>query len=332
MMRTPSLTDIEPILVGHYTSPERPTGCTVITAPRPFVASIDVRGGAPGTREAELLKPGNSVEEIDAIVLSGGSAFGLDTGSGVVRYLEEQGRGFDAQGIKVPIVCGAILFDLTLGNSSIRPDASAGYEAICAASSNPVAEGNAGAGAGATVGKILGAERAMKGGLGSWALSRPDGLKVGALVAVNSIGDVVDPSTGKIVAGARSADNKGFAGAMEELRRGCRPDTYFHGNTVLAVVATNASLSKIQCARVAAMAHDGLARSISPSHMPWDGDTVFALSTGTWTAEGGTDAGLIGALAADALATAIVRGVLKAESWGPYTAAKDYVSSRHGTV
>jgi L-aminopeptidase/D-esterase-like protein len=330
MPRTPSLTDVEPILVGHYTLPERPTGCTVITAPQPFVASIDVRGGAPGTREAELLKPEKIVDQIDAIVLSGGSAFGLDTGSGVARFLEEQGRGFDAQGIKVPIVCGAILFDLTLGDPRIRPDAMAGYEAIKAASSSPVSEGNTGAGAGATVGKILGADRAMKGWLGSWALSRPDGLKVGALVAVNSVGDVIDPSTGRVVAGARGDGGKGFADAMEALRRGYRPGSPFHGNTVIAVVATNANLSKIQCARVAAMAHDGLARSICPSHMPWDGDTVFAISTGTWTAEKEMDAGLIGALAADALATAIVRGVLKAESWGSYPAVKDHAPYQPG--
>lgn len=324
MSRTPSLTDVEQILVGHYTLRERPTGCTVVTAPRPFVAGVDVRGGAPGTRETELLKPENSVDRVDAIFLSGGSAFGLDAGAGISRFLEEQGRGFDAQGTKVPIVCGAILFDLLLGDPGIRPDASAGYEAIRTASGAEVPEGNAGAGAGATVGKMLGPERAMKGGLGSWAIACPDGLKVGALAAVNSIGDIVDPSTGRIIAGARKADGKGFADLMEEIRKGYRPGSPFYGNTVLGVVATNASLSKAQCARIAVMAHDGLARCICPSHMPWDGDAIFAISTGTWTEGEGTDAGLIGALAADALATAIVRGIRKAESWGPYPAAKDY--------
>jgi len=317
-------------MTGHYTLPERPTGCTVITAPQAFVAGIDVRGGAPGTRDTELLKPGNYIDRVDAIFLSGGSAFGLDAGSGISRFLEEQGRGFDVQSAKVPIVCGAILFDLFLGDSRIRPDAAAGYEAMRTANNRPVPEGNVGAGAGATVGKMLGAERAMKGGLGSWALSCPEGLKVGALAAVNSLGDVVNPATGRIVAGARRIEGKGFVDSMKELRKGTKPGSPFHGNTVLGVVATNAVLSKTQCARVAAMAHDGLARCISPSHSPWDGDIVFAISTGTWAGEAAADAGLIGALAADVLSTAIVRGVLKAESWGPYPAAKDYSDVVHG--
>lgn len=328
MTRTPSLTDVDPVWVGHYTLTERPTGCTVITAPQPFVAAVDIRGGAPGSRETDLLKPENSVDRVDAIFLAGGSAFGLDAGSGVVRFLEEQGRGFDARGIKVPIVCGAILFDLQLGDPRIRPDAKAGYEAMRAASSAPVREGNVGAGAGATVGKMLGPEFAMMGGLGSWALARPDGLKVGALAAVNCIGDVVDPATGRIVAGARRPRGKGFADLMEKIRRGAVSGSPFRGNTLLAVVATNARLSKTQCARVAAMAHDGPARCIRPSHTPWDGDAVFAVSTGTWDAGEETDAGLIGALAADALATAIVRGVLKAKSWGTLPSAKDFAAGR----
>lgn len=328
MSHTPSLTDIGEILVGHYTFRERPTGCTVITSPKPFVAGVDVRGGAPGTREIELLRPENSLDQIDAIFLSGGSAFGLDTGAGIVRYLEEQGRGFDTGAARVPIVCGAILFDLLLGDPKIRPDANAGYEAIKAAASKRVSEGNVGAGAGATVGKLFGPERAMKGGVGSWALSLPEGLKVGALAAVNSIGDVVDPATGKIIAGARRKDEKGFVGVMHQIRKGYKPGAPFHGNTVLAVVATNARLTKTQCTRVAQMAQDALARCIYPVHMPWDGDTVFAISTGTWTKEKEPDAGAIGALAADALATAIVRGVLECESWGIYPAAKDYVRSK----
>jgi L-aminopeptidase/D-esterase-like protein len=328
MSRTPSLTDIGGILVGHYTCRARPTGCTVITSPKPFVAGVDVRGGAPGTREIELLRPENSLDQIDAIFLSGGSAFGLDVGAGISRYLEEHGRGFDTRAAKVPIVCGAILFDLLLGDPKVRPGADAGYEAIKASTAERVPEGNIGAGAGATVGKLFGAERAMKGGVGSWALSRPEGLKVGALAAVNSVGDVVDPATGRIIAGARTKDGKGFAGAMSEIRKGYKPGAPFHGNTVLAIVATNARLTKTQCTRVAQMAQDALARCIYPVHMPWDGDTVFAISTGTWTREKEPDVGVIGALAADALATAIVRGVLECESWGSYPAAKDYVSSK----
>jgi L-aminopeptidase/D-esterase-like protein len=317
-------------MTGHYTLRERPTGCTVITAPRAFVAGIDVRGGAPGTRETELLKPENYIGRVDAIFLSGGSAFGLDAGTGISRFLEEQGRGFDVQSAIIPIVCGAILFDLFLGDPRIRPDAAAGYESMRTANNAPVPEGNVGAGAGATVGKMLGADRAMKGGLGSWALSCPDGLKVGALAAVNSLGDVVNPATGRIIAGARRIEGKGFVDSMRELKKGYKPGSPFQGNTVLGVVATNAALSKTQCARVAAMAHDGLARCISPSHSPWDGDVVFAISTGTWAAAKEADAGLIGALAADALATAILRGVLRAESWGPYPAAKDYSDAGRG--
>jgi L-aminopeptidase/D-esterase-like protein len=324
MPRTPCLTDIEGILVGHYTLPERPTGCTVITASAPFVAGIDVRGGAPGTHDTELLRPENSLDQIDAIFLSGGSAFGLEAGTGISRYLEEQGRGFDTRASRVPIVCGAILFDLELGDSKIRPDAKAGYEAIKAAGSGPVPEGNVGAGAGATVGKMMGAGHAMKGGLGSWAIRRPDGLRVGALAAVNSVGDIVDPATGRIIAGARRADGKGLVGVMQELRKGRSMGRPFQGSTVLGVVATNADLTKAQCTKVAQMAQDALARCIYPSHMPWDGDTVFAISLGTWSAGKDTDAGIVGALAADALSTAIVRGVLKAESWGAYPSARDY--------
>ncbi len=324
MPRTPSLTDVDRILVGHYTLQDRPTGCTVVMADKPFAAGVDVRGGAPGTRETDLLNPSNSLDCVDAIFLSGGSAFGLEAGTGIVRFLEERGRGFDARVAKVPIVCGAVLFDLLAGDARIRPDAKAGYEAAAAASSLPVREGNVGAGAGATVGKMLGPARAMKGGLGSWAWKRRDGLRIGALAVVNSIGDVVDPATGLIVAGARRKDGKGFAQVTKRLLKGFRPKAPFAGNTLLGVVATNAALTKTQCARMAAMAQDALARCIYPAHMPWDGDTVFAVSTGAWAPREAEDAGIIGALAADVLATAIMRGVLRTESWGNWPAAKDY--------
>lgn len=320
MRQTPSLTDVEGILVGQHTSRKRPTGCTVITGQKSFMAGVDVRGGAPGTREIELLKPENSIDRVDAIFLAGGSAFGLDAGTGIARFLEEHGRGFDAGVAKVPIVCGAILFDLWLGDPMVRPDARAGYAAMQAASGAPVQEGNFGAGAGATVGKMLGPECAMKGGLGSWSIRRRDGLQVGALAAVNAIGDILDPSSGVILAGARKQET--FAGIIQELRKGDVARPQFGGNTVLAVVATNAALTKAQCSKVAQMAHDGLARCIQPAHMPWDGDTVFAISTGARRTA--ADVGVIGALAADALATAIVRGVLMAESWGPYPAARDF--------
>jgi len=331
MSRTPCLTDIEGIVVGHYTLRKRPTGCTVITGRQPFVAGVDVRGGAPGTRETELLRPENSVDRIDAIFLSGGSAFGLETGVGVSRYLDEHGRGFDAGVARVPIVCGAILFDLWLGDPAVRPDARAGYEAIRAASRGPVPEGSVGAGAGATVGKMMGRERAMRGGLGSWSLKRPDGLKVGALAVVNAVGNVVDPKTGRTVAGARGRDGNGFVDAVAEVRNGFRPGSPFHDNTVLGVVATNAGLTKAQCAKVSQMAHDALARCIYPSHTPWDGDTVFTISTGTLTLKE-ADAGIVGVLAAEALATAIIRGVLKAKSWESYPAACDYAGSRDAPI
>jgi L-aminopeptidase/D-esterase-like protein len=322
--RTPSMTDVDGILVGHYTFRERPTGCTVITTEESFTAGVDVRGGAPGTRETDLLRSENTVDIVNAIFLAGGSAFGLDVATGVTRYLEEQGRGFLARSVRIPIVCGAILIDLNLGDPKIRPDARAGYEATRAASTAPVSEGNVGAGAGGTVGKMLGHVRGMKGGLGSWSIALPDGLKVGAVVAVNCAGDVVDPATGKIVAGARREDGSGFAGIMDHLRRGAHQGSPLRENTVIGAVATNARLTKTQCNKVAQMAQDALARCIYPSHTPWDGDTVFAIATGRWALPSGSpDTGLIGALAADVLARAILRGVEQAQSWGPYPAVRD---------
>jgi L-aminopeptidase/D-esterase-like protein len=294
----------------------------------PFVAAVDVRGGGPGSRELELLKPENSIDQIDAIFLAGGSAFGLDVGSGIAGYLEEHGRGFDTRVARVPIVCGAILFDLALGDAKIRPGAAAGYQAMQAAGRGKVQEGNVGAGAGATVGKLFGVDRAMKGGIGSWALSRPDGLKVGALTAVNAVGDIVDASTGRIIAGARRKNGRGFVGTLDQLRKGYDPGSPFAGNTVLAAVATNAALTKTQCTKIAQMAQDALARCIYPAHMPWDGDTVFAISTGTWISDKAPDVGVIGALAADSLAVAIVRAVLMCEPWGDYPAARKYSASQ----
>ncbi len=322
--RTPSLTDVEGILVGHYTFAERPSGCTVVMSSRPFAAGVDVRGGAPGTHETDLLRAENLVQEIDAVFLAGGSAFGLQSAAGVSRYLEEQGRGYATGAANVPIVCGAVLFDLALGDPSIRPDSNAGYEAARSATADPVPEGNVGAGAGATVGKLFGSHLAMKAGLGSWAVLRPDGLEVGALVAVNAAGDVVD-SQGRIIAGARKQDGSGFLDTMDCIRKGHQPLMPLQDNTVIAVVATNAVLNKAECTKVAQMAHDGLARRINPSHTPSDGDTVFAVATGRrFPKDRISDVGLVGALAADVLAIAILRGVQQAESWGPYPAARDY--------
>jgi L-aminopeptidase/D-esterase-like protein len=295
--------------VGHFTDARRPTGCTVVLAEAGAVCGVDVRGGAPGTRETDLLSPVNSVEKVHALVLSGGSAFGLDAAGGVVRYLEEKGIGFEVGALRVPIVPAAILFDLNAGDPRIRPDAGAGYAAAQAAAPGPVVEGNVGAGAGATVGKLFGFARAMKGGLGSASIRLPGrNVVVGALVAVNALGDVVDPVDGTPLAGARTPAGSELEDARRALLEGRIPAFAVKGeNTTLGVVATNVTLTRAQATKVAQMAHDGLARVIRPSHTPWDGDTIFALSTGQ--GEDPQGAMLVGSLAAEVLAAAVVRAV-----------------------
>jgi L-aminopeptidase/D-esterase-like protein len=270
-----------------------------------------------------LLNPLNTVERVHAIVLTGGSAYGLDAAQGVVRYLEEKKIGFPIAGTVVPIVPAAVLMDLGFGgNSRIRPTADCGYRAAAAASNGPVTEGNVGAGAGATVGKLAGSrERAMKAGLGSASIVLPSGLVVGAIVAVNAVGDVVDPATGAVVAGVRTADGKRLADARVLLRSSAPGGSRPGENTTIAVVATNARLTKAEASRVALMADDGLARAIYPAHTTADGDTVFALATGTW--QGRADVTTIGALAADALSAAIVRAAVQATSSGGLPAARD---------
>jgi L-aminopeptidase/D-esterase-like protein len=320
--RAGGLTDVPGVNVGHFTETRRPTGCTAILVEAGAVCGVDVRGGAPGTRETDLLDPVNTVEKVHALVLSGGSAFGLDTATGVMRFLEERKIGFAVGAARVPIVPAAILFDLDLGDWTIRPDASAGYAAARAASSAPVAEGNVGAGTGATVGKLFGRARAMKGGLGTASVRLPGGAVVAALAAVNAVGDVVDPATGRLVAGARTEDGRRLEGTMSAIlagRLGARADTT--SNTTLVVVATNAILSKTEAAKVAQMAQDGLARALDPVHTPWDGDTVFALSTGRVSLPGGVL--IIGAVAAAVTARAIVRGALAARGLPGLPAASD---------
>jgi len=315
-----TLTAVPGIKVGHFTLSERPTGCTVVLAEAGVTAGVDVRGAAPATRETDLLNPMDIVQQIHAVTLSGGSAFGLDSASGVMRYLEEKQIGFAFAGAHVPIVPGASLFDLGVGDAKIRPTADCGYRAAMAATDAPVAEGSVGAGAGATVGKSAGFARAMKGGIGSAAIRMPDGLIVAALVAVNAAGDIIDPATGKVVAGVRTADGKGLADARVLIRRAAaesRPGQ----NTTLAIVATNASLTKTQATRVAQVAHDGFARAIYPSHTPNDGDTIFALATGTQP--GNADIGLVGTLAADAVADAILRAVRQATGVPGFPAVRD---------
>jgi len=312
-----SITDVEGIRVGHFTDARRPTGCTAILYERGAVAGVDVRGSAPGTRETDLLEPTNLVDKVNAIVLSGGSAFGLDAATGVVRYLDERGFGYSLGGAPpVPIVPAAVLFDLTVGDARIRPTADSGYDACTKATRGPVAEGNVGAGAGATVGKLLG-NKPMKGGIGTASIKLPNGLVVAAIVAVNCVGDVVDPSTGQIIAGALTPDGKSFLDITRSLRNGTgvaarRASSGAGENTTIGVVATNAKFNKTEMTKIAQMAHDGMARAISPSHTMFDGDTLFAMSTGTSPIAANVTA--IGALAAEAVSGSIVRGVMMAAS------------------
>lgn len=307
------ITDVMGIEVGHYTEQRRPTGCTVVLARSGAVAGVDVRGAAPGTRETDLLAPGNLVDTVHAIMLSGGSAFGLDAASGAMRWLEQQQIGLDVKGIRVPIVPAAVLFDLFVGDSSIRPDQAAGYAACVAANAHPPTEGNVGAGAGATIGKVFGIDLAMKGGIGSASLT-VDGVTVAALIACNALGDIIDPSSGQVLGGARIApDSLALLDIRQALLQGKAGPSILPGtNTTIGVVATDAVLTKTQANRLALTAHDGLARSINPVHTISDGDTLFAMGTG---ASGKTlGAMTLGCLAAEVTARAVVNATLAAAS------------------
>jgi L-aminopeptidase/D-esterase-like protein len=323
MKRNNAITDIPGIEVGQTQDEEALTGCTVILCRKGAVGGVDVRGSAPGTRETDLLNPVNLVEKVHAVVLAGGSAFGLDAASGVMKYLAEQKIGYGLGASKVPIVPAAILFDLGLGKTSRHPNLEMGYAAACAAASGPVSEGNVGAGTGATVGKIFGMAGAMKSGLGTASLEIGGGVLVGAIVAVNAFGDVLDPASGQIIAGARPANvgpvKLGGAGPFADTMRVMQTPAgrtilrlATGGNTVIGVVATNARLDKSQATKVAQMAQDGLARTIRPAHTMLDGDTIFALATGQRKA----DVSTVGAYAAEALALAILRAVKAARPAG----------------
>jgi L-aminopeptidase/D-esterase-like protein len=299
------ITDIPGLRVGHDTNVEAGTGCTVILCDTPAIGGVDVRGGAPATRETDLLHPMHLVEEIHAIVLAGGSAYGLDAASGVMRYLEEQNIGFDVGVTRVPIVPAAALFDLAFGSPSVRPDAASGYRACMQASANPVEQGNVGAGTGATVGKMFGPAFCMKGGLGSASMRLDDGTIIGAIVAVNALGDIIDPLTQQVIAGARNPLG-GFIA----------PNPF--GNTTIAIVATSASLPKAAINKVAQMAHNGLAQTIRPAHTMFDGDTVFALTLGPQSetrldqATLASQISMIGAAASTTLARAIIKAIRNA--------------------
>ncbi|MGH2515961.1 MAG: P1 family peptidase [Ktedonobacterales bacterium] len=327
--------DVPGVLVGHDTQLDAGTGCTVLLFEHPALGAVDVRGGAPATRETDLLDPRCMMREVHAVVLAGGSAYGLDAASGVMRYLEERGAGFDTGVARVPIVPAAALFDLALGRADIRPDAAAGRRAAEAAQSGPVAQGSVGAGTGATVGKMAGPLYVTKSGLGSASLALPVGsIVVGALAAVNAVGDVYDEATGQLLAGARRPDGNGWLNASGSASTGATQAPgasdarLFPGaQTTLAVVATNAACSKADLAKIAGMAHDGLARAIRPVHTPFDGDIVFALSTADGP-EAGQPAspmmvGMLGAAGATALARAVVNAVRAATSLHGIPALRD---------
>lgn len=322
-----AITDVPGIRVGHATDLQALTGCTVVLCEKGAVVGVDQRGGAPGTRETDLARPMHLVQEAHAVLLSGGSAFGLDAASGVVHYLEERGVGFDAGVARVPIVPAAILYDLDIGDPRVRPDGQMGYVACQAAASSPIEVGNVGAGTGASVGKILGPSRATKSGLGTASIDLGGGVIVGALVAVNAFGDVIDPSTGEIIAGARRLRGEGFADTLATMRSFVGKAIMrfaSRGHTVIGVVATNARLNKEEVNKVAQMAHDGIARTIRPSHTMFDGDTLFALATG----EKKADVNLIGAYGAEAVSAAILSAVHQAKSAGGLLAWEDLPQSR----
>lgn len=325
-----SITSIPGLKIGHAQNDEALTGCTVILCENGAVGGVDQRGGAPGTRETDALHPMHLVEKVHAVVLAGGSAFGLDAASGVMRYLDERSVGFNTGVAKVPIVPAAILFDLTIGDPKVRPDAEMGYKACLNATTEPPAEGNVGAGTGATVGKILGPGQSMKSGIGSAAMDIGGGVIVGALIAVNAFGDVIDPDTNQIIAGTRSLQKgpihigaEGYFANTMEVMKGLVGRTALgfasRGNTVIGVVTTNANLNKEQTNKVAQMAHDGLARTVRPAHTMLDGDTIFALATGDKSA----DVNIVGAYAAEVVAQAIVRAVKAAKPAGGLPAASE---------
>ena len=307
-----AITQVRGLEVGQFTDPRRPTGCSVVIARTGAVGGVDVRGAAPGTRETDLLDPANLVGVVHAVLLTGGSAWGLDAAGGVMRWLEEEGVGLyvgSAPGQVVPIVPAAVLFDLHVGDARIRPDAAAGY-AACQAAGDEIAQGNAGAGAGATVGKLFGMPYAMKGGIGTASVTL-EGVTVGALIAVNALGDVVDPATGQPIAGARTEDGQQLRGSVVAALAGDKPLALLAGaNTTIGVVATDAPLTKAQCQRLAGAGHDGLARAIRPVHTMSDGDTLFALSTGM---AGALDFNVLCTMAGEAVARACVNAVRAAQ-------------------
>ena len=329
MAKNNSITLIDGIRVGHAQDFEAVTGCTVVLCEKGAVGGVDQRGGAPGTRETDALQTVHLVDRVHAVMLAGGSAFGLDAASGAVRFLEEKKVGFNVGVARVPIVPAAILFDLGIGSSKRRPDAEMGYQACVNACSKAPVEGSVGAGTGATVGKILGMGQAVKGGIGTAAIEIGAGVQVGAIVAVNAFGDVIDPQTSQIIAGARSLKKgpvkigKGkFADTMKVMKSLVGRTVFGaaqRGSTVIGVVATNAKLDKVGATKVARMAMNGVARTIHPANTMLDGDTIFALATDKRKA----DMNIVGAYAAEAVAQAILRAVQNAKGLGGIPGIRD---------
>lgn len=301
-MKLDTICDVPGLKVGHFSNYDARTGCTVVLPDAPALAAVDVRGSAPGTREVELLKTVRLVQQVHAILLTGGSAFGLNAAAGVQKYLEERGIGFQTPDAVVPIVPTAVIYDLGVGDPSVRPDADAGYQACTAATAQPTF-GRVGVGCGATVGKVLGQESASGGGVGS-SSERVGSIIVGAMTVVNCFGEVIDPTNGRIVAGAR-ADKNSFVPTLEVLKKSSEKSPFEISNTTLSVVATNVFLNREQATKVAQMAQDGFAKTIRPAHTMYDGDIVFVLSTGS---EKG-DVNLVGGMACEVVAESIVGAV-----------------------
>lgn len=323
MLKSDSIAAISGVTVGHWTDREAATGCTVVLCPNGAVASADVRGGAPATRETDLLRTGNLVERAHAVLLSGGSAYGLDAAAGVMRWLEEHGHGYPVTNAIVPIVPAACLYDFSIGRSDVRPGAESGYAACEAATGSPDM-GSVGAGTGATVGKALGIEHALKGGIGTAAERTASGITVGALVAVNSWGEIVNPDTGAVAAGPRGEQPGSFASTLEALRKNPPLSPFSKENSTIGIVATDAVLTKEQANRLAVIAQTGLARTIRPVHTPVDGDLIFSLATGENDTP--TDVLQLGALAARALERAVLSAVREATSLAGLPAVRDWVN------
>ena len=326
-----AITDVPGIRVGHWTNQRAATGCTVVLCPPDgAVGGVDVRGGAPGTRETDVLRPGMLAERAHAVLLTGGSAFGLDAASGVMRYLEEQGVGFHFGKSYVPLVPAAVVFDLGVGSSTVRPTAESGYRAARAAKGGMVRQGNVGTGTGCTVARAGGMKRCLKGGLGSACERGPGGLLAGAIVAVNAGGEIIDPHHGRVIAAPRADEPGAFLDTLELMRTAASEGPEPGENTTIAVVATNARLTKEQTNRLASVCHDGFARAIRPAHTMSDGDTVFALATGEVAVESSRWYYALEALAARAVERAIVRGVLCATGLAGVPSAQEWAEQGMG--